>query len=253
LISGRKVYGHRAVLRQDAEAFKKRDEKMGKDKRNLYLLRASLIRPGTEQAKDMSQTDSQLRERLILSAKNKLKNLLMYVSPNRLVIHNIPFSYTDDQLRKCCNAAAKCDPTAITECRIMRQWKGEDAKGRPVLGKSKGFAFVCFKNHATALACLQKMNNDPDLFSNERRPIIEFSVESLHAIRIKEKRLNKSLRDQNDPDLSKTKQTFMSGGQKWLPKKLGVKIRHKNSKPQKKEGSKKKLGKVKNGKVSKRK
>ena len=86
-MNSRKIYGHRAVSRSDAASFKKQDRKLPKDKRNLYLLRASFIRPGTVQANDMSEKDSEFRERLALTAKNKLKNLLMYVSPNRIIVN----------------------------------------------------------------------------------------------------------------------------------------------------------------------
>lgn len=80
------MIGYRAVPRSEAESFKKNTEKCVKDKRNLYLLRASLIRPGTQQAKGMSEKDAEQRERLAQAAKTKLKNLLMFVSPTRLVV-----------------------------------------------------------------------------------------------------------------------------------------------------------------------
>lgn len=50
----------------------------------------------------------------------------------------------------------------------MRERKGEDANGRPQLGKSKGFGFVALAEHSLALNCLRKMNNDPNIFTNER-------------------------------------------------------------------------------------
>lgn len=82
----RKVYGYRAVSREDASVFKKSQEKHPKDKRNLKLLRVSLIRPGTSQANNMSEFDATKRQKLATSAKIKLKNLHMFVSPTRLVV-----------------------------------------------------------------------------------------------------------------------------------------------------------------------
>lgn len=35
--------------------------------------------------------------------------------------------------------------------------------GQP-LGASKGFGFLSFKNHETALSCLRKLNNNPNAF-----------------------------------------------------------------------------------------
>ena len=52
---------------------------------------------------------------LELSAREKIKNLHMFVSPNRLIVHNLPKSVTDRQLRSICfMAAGECD-AKITE------------------------------------------------------------------------------------------------------------------------------------------
>jgi hypothetical protein len=50
----------------------------------------------------------------------------------------------------------------------MKQKKGEDSKGRSILGKSKGFAFVALKDHPTTLKLLQNMNNNPNIFTEEK-------------------------------------------------------------------------------------
>lgn len=79
------VEGNRAVSRSEASKFDKKIKK-GKDNRNLKLLRVSLIRLGTAQARGMSEEDGQLRKRLIEAAKNKLNNLHMFVSTKRLAV-----------------------------------------------------------------------------------------------------------------------------------------------------------------------
>lgn len=50
----------------------------------------------------------------------------------------------------------------------MRQVKGDNAKGKPILGRSCGYGFVAFKEHTAALQCLKQMNNNPHMFTNER-------------------------------------------------------------------------------------
>uniref|UniRef100_A0A915N3W1 RRM domain-containing protein n=1 Tax=Meloidogyne javanica TaxID=6303 RepID=A0A915N3W1_MELJA len=264
LFDGRRLIGYRAVDKKSADSFKRpqEEDKNPKDKRNLYLLRASLIRKGTPQEKGMSEDDAKLRERLGQFAKKKLQNMITFVSPTRLAIHNIPFKFTDEQLRHLCRAAAGVCDNSIMECRIMRQVKGEDNKGKVILGKSNGYGFVAFKEHSAALQCLKQMNNNPHMFTNERRPIVEFSIENLNALRLKERRkqmsrgeivvaasvnnnkqnkkkdINKSeenFKTGNDPSaLEKTKKEFMKGGQKFLPKKFGEKKRHKDMQQQNK-------------------
>uniref|UniRef100_A0A914H2S1 RRM domain-containing protein n=1 Tax=Globodera rostochiensis TaxID=31243 RepID=A0A914H2S1_GLORO len=209
-------------------------------------VQASLVRPGTAEAKEMSEDDAKLRQRLMEVAKKKLINLVMFISPTRLVIHNIPFTLTDGQLKKVClEAAGGCSPTSVSECRIMCQRTGEDAKGRAQLGKSKGFGFVAFTEHTLALKCLRNLNNNPETFTNERRPIVEFSVENLNALRTKERRMQSTTKGEdaggeatkqkktfvgveNAEALDKTKRELMAGGKKWLPKKFGAKIRHRD-------------------------
>jgi len=201
VFNGRLLYGHRAVARDEArEKFapkpKSFDEK-GKDRRNLYLLNESRVRTERQsEAKGMSKEDAELRQRLATAAKLKLKTPIMFVSPTRLTvclalfwldslgrkltlkpllalqIHNIPFTYRDDQLRSVClqmaSSAKSTSPPLIHECRIMRRRKGNDEKGHAVLGKSMGFGFVEFGTHEDALRCLRKLNNHPETFTNER-------------------------------------------------------------------------------------
>ena len=99
------------------------------------------------------------------------------------------------------------------------------------------------------------------IFFKFKRPIVEFSIENLNALRLKERRkqmsrgeivaasvnnnkqnkkkdINKSeenFKTGNDPSaLEKTKKEFMKGGQKYLPKKFGEKKRHKDMQQQNK-------------------
>jgi hypothetical protein len=172
------VQGYRAVPRGEAAKFEAK-KKQGKDKRNLKFLRVSLVRLGTAQASGMSEDDAKLRQRLIRAAKTKLKNLHMFVSTKRLVvcpspfyfiffkIHNLPFSYRDKDLYELAIQHAT-NNAKITDCRVMRNKKGKDQKGRVVLGKSKGFGFVEFAEHLDALTCLRNLNNKPDIFSDTK-------------------------------------------------------------------------------------
>uniref|UniRef100_A0A0N5ATW9 RNA-binding protein 28 n=1 Tax=Syphacia muris TaxID=451379 RepID=A0A0N5ATW9_9BILA len=232
-IEGRRVYGCKAVPKEEAVAVdKKKLEKKPKDKRNLYLLRLGLIRRGTAAANGMSETDAAKREKMLAAAKKKLNNLHMFVSPTRLVIHNLPLGLSDKKLRSICFLAAGNPDGKIIECRIWRDKERLDRKG---MGRSKGFAFVEFSTHIDALNCLKNLNNNPETFSNEKRPIVEFSIENINAVRIKENRINRNQdtsinaeKVKNEVDVQKTIKQLSSGGQKPLPSHLGSKIRKRN-------------------------
>lgn len=47
----------------------------------------------------------------------------------------------------------------------MRDLKRLNAEG---VGKSRGYAFVEFDQHEHALKCLKHLNNNPEVFSNEK-------------------------------------------------------------------------------------
>lgn len=57
-------------------------------------------------------------------------------------------------------------------------------------GKSKGFGFVGFAEHNHALKALRNLNNNPNIFTPEKRPIVEFSIENRVALNKKKYRLN---------------------------------------------------------------
>ncbi|KHJ80625.1 hypothetical protein OESDEN_19698 [Oesophagostomum dentatum] len=233
-IDGREVKGSLAIQRENAmEIEKQKSVKVPEDKRNLRLVRFGLIREGTSAAKGMSSEDAAKRQRLAEVSRKKLENLHMFVSPTRLMIHNLPMSMTEEKLKQICRDATGT-AAIISECRIWKDTSKLDAKGNP---RSKGFAFVNFTEHKDALTCLQKLNNNPNTFTNERRPIVEFSIENLLAIRAKARRAANSKgikltgRELSEKVRQQVKQSIgevHASGMKAMPKFLGKKLRHKN-------------------------
>jgi len=159
----RKLIVSRAISRDDAkEIERKRSEKTPKDRRNLHLLRIGLIRAGTKEAKEMSESDAEKRLRIEAANRQKIKNLSIFVSPNRICVHNVPKRIRDAELKTICYANCQMPGAKITECRIMRNF-GEISAADGT-AKSLGFAFVSFVEHEQALACLKSMNNNPKNF-----------------------------------------------------------------------------------------
>ena len=54
--------------------------------------------------------------------------------------------------------------------------------------RSKGMGFVEFTEHAHAIAALRELNNNPSVFSKDRRPIVEFAIEDVKILKLREKR-----------------------------------------------------------------
>lgn len=66
-------------------------------------------------------------------------------------------------------------------------------KGGAKDAPSKGYAFVTFAEHQSALNALRKLNNNPEVFKKDQRPIVEFSIENRKALLARQKRLEKSV------------------------------------------------------------
>lgn len=165
------------------------NKKQPKDNRNLYLVKEGVIVAGTKAAVGVSASDMAKRLALERSKTQMLKNLNRFVSRYRLVVSNLPPSCDDARLRRECARAA---PRAtITEARVMRDLRAPLQRD----GKhpSKGYGFVMFMRHEDALACLRKLNNNPDIFDKNNRPIVSFSIEDRTALNARKKRLEKSV------------------------------------------------------------
>ncbi|XP_022227726.2 RNA-binding protein 28 [Drosophila obscura] len=168
-----------------------KDDDTGKDSRNLYLAREGLIMSGSKAADGVTASDMTKRHELEQMKTQVLKNLNRFVSRNRLSIHNLPYNYGDEKLKQMAQTYTGFRPH---ECRVMREHKITPEHPQ---GKSKGFGFISFETHQRALAALRKLNNNPNIFGAQHRPIVAFSIEDRAVHKIKEKRDERS--KQNNP------------------------------------------------------
>ncbi|XP_016386291.1 RNA-binding protein 28, partial [Sinocyclocheilus rhinocerous] len=188
-VDGRRLNVLPAVNREDAVKFKDKKVKTHTGSRNLYLAREGLIRPGSKSAEGVSETDLAKRTRFEELKRAKLKDMNIYVSKTRLCVHNLPKNVDQQKLQKLCLSAAGGKGVRITECRVMYDKK--PIRGQ-VIGKSLGYGFVAFKEHEHALQALRHLNNNPDIFGPQKRPIVEFSLEDGRKLKLKAIRLENS-------------------------------------------------------------
>uniref|UniRef100_A0A915JQB0 RRM domain-containing protein n=1 Tax=Romanomermis culicivorax TaxID=13658 RepID=A0A915JQB0_ROMCU len=200
MLKGRQLLVCPAVEKNDVAkiAADKNKDTEPKDKRNLHLLRVGLIRAGTQEANNMSAPDSAKRLRIEAANRKKIKDLNIFVSATRIVIHNLPLQLIDNKLKILCLKAVGDRNCVIKECRVMRDLDRTNNQGK---GKSRGYAFVEFDQHEHALACLKALNNNPEIFTDVKRPIVEFSLENrlalnARAIRLEKSRLNRNKKDE---------------------------------------------------------
>lgn len=169
-----------------------------KDNRNLSLAKEGVIYPNSYEAQGLTKTELQKRQKLEAMNADKLKILHFFVSPTRLSVHNIPIKITDDELRAVFMKAIGEDPeyragktrrTGIVECRIMRDLTRVSAGG---VCKSKGYGFVEFTSFELAKKALYGTNNNPKVFRNGTRLIVQFSIEDIRALKKRKERIEKS-------------------------------------------------------------
>ncbi|CAN8006410.1 unnamed protein product [Ixodes hexagonus] len=184
VLDGRRLSVAKALSREELDAKRQSEKKQKKDRRNLYLAREGLVRPGTEAAHGVSLQDMAKRAKLQSRKRKLLQNLHYFVSQTRLSIHNLPPSVDDRKLRSLFLQNAP-KGARITEARVMRNLKSPNAE-------SRGFGFVTFTRHEDALEALRTLNNNPETFGPKKRPIIEFCLENKAALVAKERRLQRS-------------------------------------------------------------
>lgn len=189
-LDGRQLKVDLAVTRDEAAKLRTKKVKKPTGTRNLYLAREGLIRAGTKAAEGVSAADMAKRERFELLKHQKLKDQNIFVSRTRLCLHNLPKAVDDTQLRKLLlNASRGEKRVRIKECRVMRDLRGVHGK---IKGQSLGYAFAEFQEHEHALRALRHINNNPDIFGPQKRPIVEFSLEDRRKLKIKELRIQRS-------------------------------------------------------------
>ncbi|MBN3322891.1 RBM28 protein, partial [Atractosteus spatula] len=189
-LDGRKLNIVLAISREEAMKVKNQKVKTHTGTRNLFLAREGLIRAGTAAAEGLSAADLAKRARFEELKRLKLRDINVFVSKTRLCVHNLPKSVDQKHLRKLClKAAGGGKDVRINECRVMYDRKPQLGK---TVGRSLGYGFVQFQEHDHALKALRHLNNNPDIFGPQKRPIVEFSLEDSRKLKIKENRAQKS-------------------------------------------------------------
>lgn len=118
----------------------------------------------------------------------------------RLCVRNLPLACDSEELKKEFKKHADIHPLKIVDAKIMRSHDRKDKSGAY---RSLGFGFIEVDNHEHALKLLRATNNNPEIFGEKRRPIVEFSVENTKALKILEAKRKKLEQMKLDKDADK--------------------------------------------------
>nr|XP_018682764.1 PREDICTED: RNA-binding protein 28 isoform X2 [Musa acuminata subsp. malaccensis] len=167
------------------------------DRRNLYLAKEGEILAGTPAAEGVSESDMRKREMLIKKKEEMLQSPKFHVSRTRLIIYNLPKTMTTEEVKKLCvnavvSRASKQKPV-IQKVKLLKDVK----KGKVVIKKhSRGVGFVDFNEHQHALVALRVLNNNPETFGPDHRPIVEFAFDNIQKLRQQKAKLD-SIKENN--------------------------------------------------------
>ncbi|XP_058748117.1 uncharacterized protein LOC131620942 isoform X2 [Vicia villosa] len=211
LVKGRQLKVLKALDKKTAHDKEQEKEKNEvHDHRNLYLAKEGLILEGTPAAEGVSASDMAKRKDLERKKKTKLQSPNFHVSKTRLVIYNLPKSKTEKQIKKLCidaviSRATKQKPV-IRQIKLLKDGR----KGKATQEQySRGVAFLEFSEHQHALVALRVLNNNPETFGPEHRPIVEFALDNVQTLKLRKEKLqyqqqapyDDNNRDENDkPD-----------------------------------------------------
>ena len=157
------------------------------DRRNLYLAKEGVIVEGSAAWNQLSNSDKTKRARAMQESMLKLKSPNFAVSRTRLNVRNVPKTWDESKLKnlfiKAVQRRATKETPKVAQVKILRETSD--------LGTSKGIAFIEFKGHDHALCALRELNNNPDIWGKDHRPIVEFAIDNVQALRKREIKLQR--------------------------------------------------------------
>eukprot|EP00887_Chlorella_sp_A99_P007721 scaffold20.g7721.t1 len=170
--------------------------KAGGDRRRAELAREGQLEEGSAAWQDMSEGDRAKRRRAAEEKRLKLRSPNFVVSATRLSVRNIPRAWGEAQLKQlfleAVKARASKERPRVRQAKILRgEGAGAGAGAEGAAPRSKGIGFVEFEDPSHALAALRQLNNNPEPWGKERRPIVEFALDNVKALKAREARAQK--------------------------------------------------------------
>ncbi|EGF99245.1 uncharacterized protein MELLADRAFT_79511 [Melampsora larici-populina 98AG31] len=183
-LHGRVLGVSEAVTKNEAERLRiERDQKgVGKDKRNLYLMKEGLVLPSTtSQSDQFDPMDLKARQASFDERKSLLRtNLSLYISKTRLSIRQIPTYVSNRSLKRLARYALNEWRTEV-KMKRREELSGEELEPKSLekkdekaskikqvkviidpdnKGKSKGYGFIEVFSHSDALRIVRYVNEN---------------------------------------------------------------------------------------------
>ncbi|CAJ1340441.1 unnamed protein product [Effrenium voratum] len=180
----------------------------------MHLLNVGDIDEDSPRWQNLSKSEQRQRQEGRKERRWRINNSNFAIHPQRLSIRNMPTFVDANKLREVVvknlaevNGAEKrkerqqlAQSAVVKACLVRDKERREESGAR----RSKGFAFIAFKDHDSAMKTLQFLNDNPQAFGGGRRPIVEFAVEDKRKLRMQEEERKRSLKRSSRAKKAKT-------------------------------------------------
>jgi len=205
-LKGRRLVLKSAVKPQEASELAEKNKTQkgtgAKERRSwMHLLNIGHIAESSEKWENLSKSEQRQRQQSRKERKWRLSNPNFAIHPQRLSIRNLPTFVDANKLREAVvknlvqtsdvknkKENLKMAQQAITKAILVRDDERRSEAGER---RSKGYGFMAFKDHDSAMRTLEFLNDNPKVFGGNRRPIVEFAVEDKRKLRMQEEEKQK--------------------------------------------------------------
>ncbi|KAK9804437.1 hypothetical protein WJX73_000419 [Symbiochloris irregularis] len=165
------------------------------DNRNLYLAKEGAIEEGSQAWQALSAGDRTRRKQAAQDKAVKLRSPNFFVSRTRLSLRSLPRIVDEAALQALLQEAVRARAVKaaprLKQVKILRDPDKPDKDGKPT---SKGMGFAEFESHEHALCALRQLNNNPSVFGEARRPIVEFALENSQTLKRRQEKQDRMKR-----------------------------------------------------------
>ncbi|CAE7476129.1 Rbm28 [Symbiodinium sp. CCMP2592] len=203
-LKGRRLVLKPAVKPQEASELSDKTKMKGqasKERRTwMHLLNVGDIPETSPRWDNLSKSEQRQRIEGQKERKWRINNSNFAIHPQRISIRNLPTFVDANKLREAIVKHLAHSPSSVDAVEgkkgrlkaaqeaIVKASMVRDDERRTEAGerRSKGYGFVTFKDHDSAMKALEFLNDNPTVFGGNRRPIVEFAVEDKRKLRMQE-------------------------------------------------------------------
>ncbi|CAE7612497.1 unnamed protein product, partial [Symbiodinium sp. CCMP2456] len=202
-LKGRRLVLKPAVKPQEASELSDKTKMKGqasKERRTwMHLLNVGDIPETSPRWDNLSKSEQRQRIEGQKERKWRINNSNFAIHPQRISIRNLPTFVDANKLREAIvkhlahspsgvDAGGRKERLKAAQQAIVKASMVRDDERRTEAGerRSKGYGFVTFKDHDSAMKALEFLNDNPTVFGGSRRPIVEFAVEDKRKLRMQE-------------------------------------------------------------------